>query len=210
MTLFDVLDATWPAAHCRKHAGWMLRDGAGGGKRVSAATRQDRGADIETAAQAMDAAMFMVRAGEDDLDATLDTAGYAIVDPTVIYTIPVASVIQGSLPLAKVYPVWEPLQSMKDVWAAGGIGPERLAVMHRVTGPKMGIMGRDKDVVVGAGFVALHATTAMLHALEVLPNHRRNGVARTMIQQAAHWAQAQGAETLTLAVTRANVAANTL
>ncbi len=210
MTVFDVLDATWPAAHKRKHGGWILRDGAGGGKRVSAATRVDPKADIDVAETAMDAPLFMVRNGETDLDQALETAGYAIVDPTVIYSIPVADLITDPLPQAKVYPVWEPLFTMKEVWKKGGIGATRLAVMDRAQGPKMGILGRNKDSVVGAGFVAIHQNIAMIHALEVLEDHRRQGVAQRMIAQAAHWAHHHGAQTMTLAVTRANAAANTL
>ena len=36
--LFDVIDKTWPAARMLPVGPWILRDGQGGGKRVSAAT----------------------------------------------------------------------------------------------------------------------------------------------------------------------------
>ncbi|MEL6679458.1 MAG: GNAT family N-acetyltransferase, partial [Pseudomonadota bacterium] len=36
--LYDAVEATWPAAHMWQQDGWTMRDGAGGGKRVSAAT----------------------------------------------------------------------------------------------------------------------------------------------------------------------------
>ena len=50
----------------------------------------------------------------------------------------------------------------------------------------------------------------MLHALEVAPFARRQGLGARMTAAAAHWAHAQGAETLALAVTRANASARAL
>ena len=50
----------------------------------------------------------------------------------------------------------------------------------------------------------------MLHALEVAAPLRRAGLGRIMTRAAADWARRQGAETLALAVTDANVAANAL
>ncbi len=51
--LFEVVDHTWPAARRWTENGWTLRDGQGGGKRVSAATRLAPDADIELAEAAM-------------------------------------------------------------------------------------------------------------------------------------------------------------
>ena len=39
-TLQAAMDATWPAAAMHRAGPWMLRNGAGGGKRVSAATAE--------------------------------------------------------------------------------------------------------------------------------------------------------------------------
>lgn len=69
-TFFDAGDATWPAARCFEHGPWILREGQGGGKRVSAATARGAitGADIPTAEAAMremdQRPLFMVRAGK--------------------------------------------------------------------------------------------------------------------------------------------------
>jgi hypothetical protein len=38
MSLFDVIDATWPAAQMLRDGAFVLRNGQGGGKRVSAAS----------------------------------------------------------------------------------------------------------------------------------------------------------------------------
>lgn len=44
--LYETIDHTWPAARIWTETGWTLRDGQGGGKRVSAATRAEPDADI--------------------------------------------------------------------------------------------------------------------------------------------------------------------
>ena len=99
---------------------------------------------------------------------------------------------------------------MREIWAEGGIGPARVAVMERVTGPKTGLLGRLKDQPAAAGFVALHEGIAMVHALEVRPRHRRAGMGRLMMVQAALWAEAQGARHLAVLCTRDNAGANAL
>ncbi len=99
---------------------------------------------------------------------------------------------------------------MRELWTAGGIGPARQAVMDRVAGPKTGILARADDTPAGTAFVACDGKTAMIHAIHVAPELRRRGAAGNIMRAAAHWAQDQGAETLALAVTRANDAANHL
>ena len=48
--LYDTTNATWPALSVRRHEGWDIRNGAGGGKRASAATlAQESIADIAVA-----------------------------------------------------------------------------------------------------------------------------------------------------------------
>ena len=44
----------------------------------------------------------------------------------------------------------------------------------------------------------------MLHALEVTPSQRRQGSAHNILRAAVAWAQANGADTLSLVVTVAN------
>ena len=51
---------------------------------------------------------------------------------------------------------------------------------------------------------------AVLHALEVAPAMRRQGVAHNILRAAGAWAQDHGAETLVLLVTEANAAARAL
>ena len=82
--------------------------------------------------------------------------------------------------------------------------------MRRASGPKTGILGRKNDRAAGTAYVAIHDDIAMLHALEVTPEQRRQGVARDIMLQAAHWAYDHGAKNFSTIVTMQNTAANAL
>ena len=215
-TLYRVLESTWPAASTHREGPWTIRNGKGGGQRVAATTAEGdfTDADIDRAETAMSALgqphLFMIRPGEDRLDALLETRGYRIKDPVVLYLADIASLTTEPVPLVSAFATYPPLAITADLWAAGGIGPSRMAVMDRVTGPKTAILARNADQPAGAAFVAIHEKIAMIHAIEVSQAHRKQGVGRNMLRAAAHWAQDQGATHLALAVTRANLPANNL
>ena len=198
------MEATWPPAASHSAGPWRLRDGAGGGKRVSAASAEGTWteADIGTIP------LFILRPQDAALDAALAARGYRLVDPVVIYAAPAASFAPP--PRMTTFPHWPPLQIALDLWAEGHIGPARIAVMQRVASPKVAILSRASDRATGVAFVALHGPVAMLHALEVSPAHRRQGSARTILAAAAHWALENGADTLALVVTVANQPARAL
>ncbi len=211
-----VIDATWPAAHRAQVGTWTIRTGAGGGNRVSAATAMHvvETNDIATATDAMrilgQEPLFMVRDGDDALDATLADAGYVIRDQTIIRACPIATLTGDHVPPVTAFTVWPPLAAQRDIWATAGIGPARLAIIDRVQGPKTTLFGRIDDKPAGTLFVAIHDGIAMLHALEVASDQRRKGLARHLTRAAALWAQRQGAMQFSLLVTTANAAANTL
>ena len=206
------LEATWPAASFRDIGPFRLRDGAGGGKRVSAATVLGGWGlpDLLRAEAALDgSALFRLDADDVALDNALAARGYRKLDPTLIYAAPVAG-MQAALPPLACFAHWPPLEIAGDLWAEGGIGPARLAIMHRVAGDKTAILSRCKDRIAGIAFVACDGPVAMLHALEVAPALRRLGAARNTLQAAANWAADRGADTLALAVTEANSPARAL
>jgi ribosomal protein S18 acetylase RimI-like enzyme len=207
-TLAQVMEATWPPARHWPLGPFTLRDGAGGGKRVSAAScsRAFTEAELAAAEAAMPQPLFLIREGDAALDATLDRRGWSVVDPVMAFAAPVASLTADLPPLA-AFPHWPPLEIARAIWAEGGVGPARFAVMDRVMGPKTAILCRTGDHPAGVAFVACHGSEAMLHALEVRPDLRRQGVGRTILQAAANWAADQGADRLSLVVTRQNVAA---
>ena len=205
--LHAAAEATWPPARRIETAGFALREGMGGGKRVSAATATpDWSADaIPAAEEGMSAlgqrALFQIRGGEHDLDRALAARGYSIVDPVTIWTVDTASFADVTIPRVTVFDLWEPLAIQREIWATAGVGPERRAVMERASGPKTALLGRTQDKPGGTAFCAVHEGIAMLHALEIVPAQRRKGMARWMVTYAAQWAARQGATRLaTLAV----------
>ncbi|MEL7253197.1 MAG: GNAT family N-acetyltransferase [Pseudomonadota bacterium] len=214
--LYAAIEATWPAADTRRLGPWMLRDGQGGGKRVSAATLDDSSTETDASAaeEAMQAAgqdpLFMVQVGQDALDAHLADKGYEVVDPVNLYYGSLVGMAEARPLRARVFTIWPPLEIQKDIWAAGDIGPARLDVMHRAKGDKTAIFGRYDNSPAGTAFVAIHDGIAMVHAMEVLSDHRKLGVGRMMTEHAARWARAAGATHVAVLCTKANAGGNAL
>lgn len=208
--IFAAIDATWPAASVAALGPWVIREGQGGGQRVSAASAAGAvtAADIALAEDAMNALgqapIFMVQGDQPELDTLLETAGYRIKDPVEVWSGSPAMVASGyERSLAAIF-VDYPMPIMAEIWASGGIGPARLAVMNRAAGPKSCILARYREKAQGACFVALHEGIAMLHAVEVRAEARRNGVAERMVRAAAWWAMQEGAHCLAALTVSAN------
>ncbi|WP_300033469.1 GNAT family N-acetyltransferase [uncultured Roseobacter sp.] len=214
-TLFAAVDATWPAAAVRRAGPWLIREGRGGGKRVSAATAEAPVGEQDLAlAEAQMLALgqqplFMIRAGEETLDGLLAARGYAIVDPVSLLVMPVAGLTDAPVPPVTAFTIWEPLAIMREIWAAGGIGPARIDVMNRAE-TKTAVLLRWNEKPAGTGFVALSGDVAMVHAVEVLAHQRRQGVAAWIMRAAAFWAADQGARHIAVLCTQANGPANAL
>ncbi|MCA0042287.1 GNAT family N-acetyltransferase [Celeribacter litoreus] len=206
--IYQAFEATWPAARLTTIGPFKYRDGAGGGSRVSSATldgelAQDALESIEARFVQDDRpALFQVRSGEESFDALLATKGYRRFDPVACLCAP-ADVFATSN-REDGYPSWPPLAIQKEIWAAGGVGDERLAVMDRVSVPKTTLLGRLHEAPAGTAFLAQHGEIAALHALEIAEPFRRAGLARAMMAMAADWARAHGAKYLALQVTRSN------
>jgi GNAT superfamily N-acetyltransferase len=209
--LAEVMETTWPPAGRHNLGPFTLRDGAGGGKRVSAASLHApfTDADLDALEAAMAEPLMLIRDGEAHLDAALHARGWRVVDPVVAYATPVAN-LTADLPPLSAFPHWPPLEIARSIWAEGGIGAARIAVMDRAPGAKAAILSRKGDRPAGVAFVACHGDEAMLHALEVSPALRRQGVGQTLLHAAANWAAEQGAQRLSLVVTRQNAAARAL
>lgn len=213
--LYDAVDGTWPAAAFHHKGPWLLREGRGGGKRVSAATATGpiTPDDITIAEEAMRALgqrpLFMIRDTDAALDAQLAARHYSIVDPVNGYAAPVSALTDLPIPRVTAFAIWEPLAISTEIWAKGGIGPERIDVMMRA-GTKTSILARWNEKPAGVGFAAIHDGVAMVHAVEVLEHQRRQGVAGWIMRRAGVWAAENGAHTMTVLCTRANGPANML
>lgn len=211
-----VTEATWPAASLRPSGDWILRDGQGGGKRVSAATLAGDAAtaDIAAAEATMRAMgqppLFQIRDGEEMLDARLAKAGYDRIDPVNAYACAIDSLTHERPPRVTTFDIWEPMAIQIDIWKVGGTGPARISVMHRAACPKTALFGRHDNRPAATGFAAIHDSVAMIHALEVLERDRRAGMGRHLTRHAAHWAARHGATQLAVLCTKANTGANAL
>ena len=132
-----------------------------------------------------------------------------MVDETLLYLCP-ATDLAGPLAHGTAYWTRGRLAIMEEIWAAGGVGADRLAVMDRAVEPKASLLCRAGDRAAGAGFVAISDGVAMVHAVEVLTLRRRKGAARLMMRAAATWSVRNGASWMALAVTAENTAARAL
>ena len=218
--LAALIDITWPCARSFANGPFVLRDGQGGGKRVSAAslaTGPWDDADITRAEMAMRAMgqtpLFVIwpdSAPHCALDGALAQRRYEIVDSVVVYHSGIDTILGAAPNMSKTYPHWPPLAIGLEMWQNAGIGPARCAIMHRVQGVKTAILARRDDHAAGVCFVAMAGKWAMLHALEVAPQHRQLGAAQDLVARAAHWAKTHGGVNLALVVTEANLAARAL
>ena len=207
--LFDAIEATWPAERKLERGKFTLRYGAGGGQRVSAATANGptKAEDISPAEQGMldldQTPIFMIREQDRLLDMQLANLAYEMADPTLIFIADAAAVARKP-GIVKVFPSWPPLAAQRDIWQEGGVGPARLDVMLRSGEPKSSFLGRVDDQPMGTAFAAVDGDIAMLHALEIREEGRRQGLGRQMTRAIAHWAMNQGARWFTTLVVKAN------
>ncbi|MEM8730431.1 MAG: GNAT family N-acetyltransferase [Pseudomonadota bacterium] len=214
--VFAAIDGTWPPARMIETGPWMCREGRGGGQRVSAISARAGVCDADIphaeaqAAALGQAPLFLIRPGDDALDDMLAARGYVIHDPVRALACAPAQLTGQPVPPVMVFEVWKPLAIMCELWMEGGIGPGRIAVMERASGPKTALLGRMSDKPAAVAYIAIHDRVAMLHALEVRSAFRRQGLAQWMMRAAAIWAQAHGADTLVVLCTRVNEAANRL
>lgn len=212
--LLAAAEATWPPAEVARDGGIETGRGLGAGGRVSASRVVAPDwceADLEAAVARHRAwgQPPLVRAWVDDtrLNVVLAAGGWQRFKPTAILSLPVAALTDRPVPAMTAFALWPPLAVQRELWAEGGIGPERQAVMERAPAPKAALMGRVKDRVAGSAFVAAHGPVAFLHAVEVTPALRRHGIGAALVRKAAQWAAGAGATTLALAVARENAGA---
>lgn len=206
-------ETTWPAGQTLDSGGLCTGRGHGAGGRVSSTFARsadwDDAAIAEAEAAHQDWAqppMFRVSDTDDRLTAALIARGYRPETPTAIMVADIVT-LASEVPRMTTFSIWPPLEIQNELWARGNIGPARQAVMQRVTGPKSAILGRLQDRAAGSAFIATDGDVAMLHAVEVLPEFRRMGLAGYMVHKAAQWAAQQNAVCMALAVGRANTGA---
>lgn len=208
--LSRAFEESWPAAEYRDVGGFRIGRGFGGGGRISSARAlEDWSEDDIPAAIAVHRDWdqpVLFRAMQDDtaLQQALRRAGLTPRQPTAVMQAATADLANAELPYLSTIPSWPPLAVQREIWESGNIAPARQAAMDRVTLPKMSILGRNKDWPVAAAFLAWAGDVAMIHAIEVAPNARRQGMGEWVVRGAARIARDAGASRLALAVTQAN------
>mgnify|MGYP001795945281 CR=1 FL=1 len=215
--LFPVLAATWPQRTFAEVGPFVVPEPDAGGNRVSAARLSDASGDTVEALDVVEAAMevqgraplFQVLDHQSTLEGALGARGYIARDHTDILVVEAKALAKVPPPVT-AFDIWPPLAIQVELWAEGGIDAARLGVMHRAIGPKTSVFGRIKDQPAGAAYVAMDGDIAMLHALEITPHLRRNGLAAIMMEAAADWAVQNGAAWLSVLVTQENAAAQGL
>ena len=214
-TLLAAIDGTWPAARQWHDGPWTLREGQGGGQRVSAASANGpvEAADIDSAEATLREVgqdpLFLIRPEDDALDQMLAERGYAVKDAVNLWATPIDKLTDKPVPRVTAFAIWEPLAIMEEIWATNGVGPARLAVMHRAA-CKTSILARWNEKPAGVAFAAVHGDVCMVHAVEVLAHQRRQGVAGWIMRRAAFWAKEQGATRVAVLCVAANEGANEL
>lgn len=216
--LMQVCNVTWPAASAQPCGPFTIRDGRGGGSRVSSAvlngTDTVSATDLANAEVAMQSLgqkrIFQITPDQTAFDAQLETAGYRLFDPVTLYAAPIGPMADRPIPRVCAFSVWEPLAIQIDIWGGAGIGPDRIAVMKRADCAKTSILGRLNDSPAATAYVGLHDGIAMVHALEVLEHQRKQGMGGFAMRQAAFWGRNHGATHIALVVRSENLAANAL
>lgn len=217
--LIAALEAGWRPARARRLGGWLVRGGAGAGRRATSIWPMgDPGLPLEAAIDAAAAIQAgwglrpRAQLGPEDgaLDAALAARGWTVDEPCRVLAAPADRVAALGLGGRMAVVVRCPLACLDELWEAGGIGPARRAVMEATPGPKDCILIREDDRPAGAVFVAAPGPIATLHALFVAPPFRGRGLGLALCAAAAEAALAAGARTLALAVSDANAPARAI
>ena len=213
-SIFDTIDLTWPAEEFLELPEWKLRRSIKGGKRVSAASiiKKSGIPDIKfvenTLAEWCQDKLFMIKSGENSFDEALKSLGYFVVDPTNIWSISAEALSAQQIPLVTAFSIFPPLAIQREIWKANGIDASRIEIMDRVKKPRTTIFGRTNAKPAASAFVAVANKIAMVHALIVDHNCRRQGMGKFVMQKAGAWARQQGAESVAVLCTKQNQSAN--
>ena len=183
----------WPPLNKKNIGPWVIREGEGGGNRVSSTTANDffTKEDIFIAENHMQLLnqknIFQIREKDLELDNILERLGYSLVDKTVVYGLKIAKMSSPCVPPMTAFNIWPPLRIMKDIWEVGGTTDSRISVMERCKVRKTAILGRIENKAAGCAFISEYKGIAILQALFVLPSYRRKGLARFLISESVKW-----------------------
>ena len=203
-------EVCWPPLNKKSIGPWIIREGEGGGNRVSSTTANDcfTKKDIFLAENHMSLLnqenIFHIRQKDSELDYILEGLGYSLVDKPLVYGSKIAKMSPPCVPPMTVFNIWPPLRIMKDIWKIGGTTDSRMAVMARCKVRKTAILGRIENKVAGCAFISEYKGIAILQSLFVLPNYRRKGLAGFIISESVKWASYKESSYLALMTDKYN------
>lgn len=209
-------DASWPAAETVIHDGWHLRFTEGAGSRASSVwTAEHAPADLDAAIAGAEAAYtarglvprFQLWPGDEALDAALEARGYLRYDRSALMVRPLTAPWPAPEKDCVAVEVRCPLAALDALWASGGVGAERRAVLARAKGPKALFLGRVGMAPAGAVAVVVDRDVAVTQALWVEPAFRGKGLARCLMGAAGAAAARHGASMIAHAVLEENAVA---
>lgn len=209
-------DLCWPPIRKKTIGPWVIREGGGGGSRVSSTISAGDYSkeDVSLAEREMQmlgqSNIFQIRNSDEDLDILLRKKGYSLVDETVIYKCKIGEISCLNVPPVTTFNVWPPLSIMESIWDKGGINDARLSVMRRCNVRKTAILGRIENKAAGCAFVSHSEGVSIIQSVFVLPQYRRKGLARYIITEAAKWGVEEDTSYLALMVSKYNKEARNL
>lgn len=196
-------DATWRGAETEALGAWRMRfsPAAAGNRASSVWPAGDPGLPMADAVAAVEAAYrarglpprFQLWDGGGALDTALEAAGYRKYDRSVVMGRGLAGAWPDPPKETIAIAVTTPLALMDEIWEQDGIPAPRRAVMERAEGPIMRFLGRIGMRPAGAVAAIVDRDVAVVHALTVLPAHRRKGVATRLMRAAVAFAEGAGA-----------------
>lgn len=213
------IGAGWAPAETSFIGDWFVDRGLGGGRRAgSVKAVGSPGLPLEEAVAEAEARQrnwqqrpcFQIGPDNQELDALLDRRGYGKEGVSPVMAGPAETAMRAGSGRRMVLFVGTPLVALEEMWAAGGIGAARQAVMARTAPPKAVIMLREDDRVASAAFVAVHDGIATMSAVLTAPQFRRRGLGRETVAAAARFGMSCGAQTLALSVEADNEPAKAL
>lgn len=205
--------ATWPAAEVIEQHGWCLRFTAGAGSRAASAwARGHCPGDLEAAIQGVESAYrardltprFQLWPEDETLDAALDARGYTAYDRSLLMARPASLPWPAKDERCVAVEVRTRLAGLETLWADGGVGPARQAVLARTGSRATIFLGRVDMAPAGAVAIVQDGEVAVTQALWVMPAHRGCGLARCLMAAAGRSAAARGANVIAHAVVATN------
>ncbi|MFI7637574.1 GNAT family N-acetyltransferase [Nonomuraea sp. NPDC049400] len=214
---FDLLvHEAWPAYEQRRHDGWVLRYAGGVTKRANSVLALERPADLNGAIEAAEA--FYRERGQrcvfsvgtqalPGLDEELEARGYELVDPTVVMAAGALAPVPGLHEVRiedRPWPGW-----LRTWWAVDGRYGSGLEAAERIcTGVPAWYGAYEEDgVALAVGRAVPQGDTAGIYCMATLPEARRRGLARAVLQALVRHADAGSAYLVT---TAPNLAAQAL